>query len=175
MSLTPYVYPPIAGITMASGSFTQQPIYQDVLSYQADAQKYADAIGAKLVNAADTPATNFTFKGIDANAAAQPWMVTWDGVSFYFAGIAIDQQVKATKAVTGVASTDWDGDWGKEPSGVWDFTPKPLTPAPPVTVGPNPANAAAWATIMGAGSLTEAQKDALLVNIAVAVGAKVPA
>lgn len=178
MSLNPYQKPNISGITMASGSFTQQAIYDGVLTYEAPAKSYADAIGAKLVNALDTPATNFTLKGIEPSsdpAIAQPWMVTWDNISFYFAGIAINQQITATKALTGVASADYPGTWAREASGVWDFTPQPIAPVATPPVAPNPADAAAWATIMGVGTLSEAQKDQLLVAIAVAVGAKVPA
>lgn len=179
----PYETPSLAGITFVSGSFTPQPAWDGQLSYQADAQAYVDGMNvnlvpgqpaAKLVNAVNTPAANITFFGVKSGDAAQPWMVTWDGVAFFFAGIAIKQQVAATKAVLGLGTTGYPGVWAKDATGVWDFTPNPLGSAVPPPVAPNPADAAAWAALQGAGSLTEEQKDQLLINIAIAVGAKVP-
>ena len=170
----PYETPSLAGITFVSGSFTPQSAWDGQLSYQPDAQAYADAIGAKLVNAINTPAANITFFGVKSGDAAQPWMVTWDGIAFFFAGIAIKQQVAATKAVLGLGTTGYPGVWAKDATGVWDFTPNPLGPTVTPPVSTNPADAAAWAALQGAGSLTEEQKDQLLINIAIAVGAKVP-
>jgi len=174
MDYATYQKPNITGITMASGTFTQQPIYDGVLSYKDDAQKYADGIGAKLVNALGTPATNFTFKGIDATNSAQPWMVTWDEVMFFFAGIAINQQVAATKAVIGVATTAYPGTWKQEPSGVWDFVPQAVTPPAPVPVVPNPADLAGWEAAMNMPTVTLSDVMKALAAIGTAVGAKAP-
>jgi hypothetical protein len=173
MSLPPYVKPPIAGITFADGG-TQQAIYDGVLSYEADAQKYATAIGAQLVNAADTPDLGMVFGGIKPTDAAQPWYVRWSvGGPGAFAGIAINQEVAAQGGTIGA-----DGDWVMLPSGVWFFVLKPvaITPAGPVVA--NPADAAAWAALMGVTSMSAQQFQTTvlqaLASIAKAVGAKAP-
>jgi len=171
--LTPYITPPIAGITMASGTFKQQSIYDGVLSYKADAQAYADAIGAKLVNALDTPATNFTFAGIKPEDAAQPWMVTWDGVMFFFAGNDIKRKVEAIKAVTGDESTDYPGTYTKQSDGTWLFKPQPLTPPTPAPIS-HADDVAGYLAALNVPEveLTQMQRDQLLIAIAHTVGAK---
>ncbi len=176
MSYKAYEKPSLAGITFASGTFTQQPAYDGVLSYQADAQAYADAIGAKLLNALNTPATNFTFGGIKPTDAAQPWMVTWDGASFFFAGIAINQQVAATKALIGLATSEYPGTWARESSGVWDFTPQPLAPvpAPAPATSNSAADVAGWEAAMNLPTVTLSDVMKALAAIGVAVGAKSP-
>jgi len=174
MNYPTYQKPNIAGVTMASGGFAQQAIYDGVLSYEADAQPYATAIGAKLVNARTTPATNLTFVGIRDTDTAQPWMVTWDDVNFYFAGIAVDQQIGATYNLIGSMTTAYPGTWAKQSSGVWLFTPQPLTPVvvPPVVA--NPADVAGWLAAMNVPTVTLQQIAAAIAYGFAQLGVKVP-
>lgn len=170
MSLPKYIKPSITGITMAAGQGTQQPIYDGVLSYQADAQAYATAIKATLVNGATDSACGIIFEGIKTTDAAQPWMVTWDEVNFFFAGIAILQEVAAQGGTIGA-----DGDWVQQTSGVWLFILKPPVPATPVPVTPNPADVQAWDNIMGVTTMTAQQFQTTVLQALAAIGKAVGA
>ena len=172
MSLPKYVKPPIAGITMAAGAFTQQPIYDGVLSYQADAQAYAAALKppATLVNAATDSACGITFEGIKTTDAAQPWMVTWDGINFFFAGIAILQEVAAQGGTIGA-----DGTWVQQTSGVWLFMVAPPAPVTPPVVVPNPADVQAWDNLMGVTSMSTQQFQTTVLQALAAIGKAVGA
>jgi hypothetical protein len=139
---------------MAFGPFPQQQIYDGVLSYQSDAQAYADAIGAKLVNAVSLP-DRVTFGGLKPSNLAQPWVVQWSPDDpLYFAGVAIKQRAEVSGgSVTG------PGNYVKQPDGVWDWVPAPVAPVPPPPTPSNPADAAAWATLMGATTLSTEQYE----------------
>ena len=173
MSLPQYVKPAIAGITMAAGQGTQQPIYDGVLSYQTDAQAYATAIKATLVNGATDPACGITFGGVKPTDVAQPWMVTWDNINFFFAGIAINQQVAAQGGTIGA-----DGTWQVQPSGVWLFMVTPAHVVAPTPVVANPADVTAYMNLMGVTTMSTQQFQTTVLQtlaaIAIAVGAKAP-
>ena len=170
MSLPQYVKPSITGITMAAGQGTQQPIYDGVLSYQTDAEAYATAIKATLVNGATDPACGITFGGVKSTDAAQPWMVTWDGINFFFAGIAILQEVAAQGGTIGA-----DGDWIRQTSGIWLFMVKPPASVTPPVVVPNPADAQAWDNLMGVTSMSTQQFQTTVLQALAAIGKAVGA
>ncbi len=176
MTLTPYVYPSIAGIAWHFEGGPARAADANTLSYEADAQAYAKAIGARCLNAATLP--GFVFSGLDPNGPAQPWIVRWnDNDPIWFAGQAINQQVQATFQLIGVATAQYPGTWTEATSGAWLFVPNPIVvaptppPAPPAAPG---SDAAAWNQFSGAGELTQLQRDQVLIAIAAAVGVKVP-
>ena len=173
MSFTPYVDPPFSSILFVSGTGAPQAAYDGVLSYQADAAAYAKAIGATLFNAATDP--RFTFVGVKPTDAAQPWAVEWGtGGSNFFAGIAINQQVEATYLLIGTKTTQYPGTWGEATSGVWLFTPQPLTPVvvPPVTS--NPADVSGWLAAMNVPTVTLQQIAAAIAYGFSQLGVKTP-
>lgn len=174
MTYATYQKPSVAGITMASGQGTQQQIPDGQLSYLADVQPYAKAIGAQIVNALDDPATGLTFGGIKPTDAAQPWMVTWDGIAFFPAGVAINQQVAATFNLIGVPTTQYPGGWQRQSSGVWLFVPQPLAPVVvPPAVSSTPAE---WLGIPLDGSvLSTADFQAKVLQSLAAIGKAVGA
>ena len=174
----PYQKPSITGITMALGQGTQQAIYDGVLSYQPDVERYADAIGASAVNALETPATGLTFGGPLAFSSdptvAQPWMVTWDGKTFFFAGPDIIRQIAATKAVMGVATAEYPGTYEKQSDGTWDFIPQPVATPAPVPVVANPADVAGWNAAMNLPSVSNEQIMQAIGALAKFLGAPSP-
>jgi hypothetical protein len=145
MTYPKYATPNIVGITMASGKGSQLPIYNGVLSYLKDAQAYANAIGAELVNAMNAPATGYTFVGINKTDGAQPWMVTWDSISYFFAGIAIYRRAQ----VSGSWTVEGPGAYIKQPSGSWDWVNAPTPTPAPVPAPNNSGDAAAFAAAQG--------------------------
>lgn len=176
MSYPKYITPPMTGLTWSSGGGTLQSIYEGMLSYQTDAQAYATAIGAKLINGATDTTLGLKFSGINPTDAAQPWIVQWNtGGPWAFAGIAIDQQVGATLAVIGTPSTQYPGTWNEQPSGLWLFVPSPVVVAVPT---PAPSNSAAdlagWEAAMNMPTVTLNDVMKALAAIGTAVGAKAP-
>lgn len=179
MSYQPYIKPPMTGITWASGGGTLQPIFDGVLSYQADAQKYADAIGAKLINGATDTTLGLKFSGVNPSDAAQPWFVQWNpGGPWAFAGIAINQQAQATFNLIGSATTQYPGTWQEQVSGVWLFIPNPAVTAAPAPVVSNSGDAASWAAILGVTTQTAQQFQTTVLQALAAIvlvtGAKPP-
>lgn len=163
LQIQPYVKPSLTGVSFVSGPGAQQPAYDGVLSYLSDVMPYALAIGATVHNPINTPQLNVKVSGVNADDAAQPWIVQFPGGQWAFAGTAINQQVDANGG--GTVYTDGsriDGSWSMEPSGVWIWTMKPIpivaAPAPvPQSAADLAAAAASFAEMEGATTLTTQQ------------------